>query len=61
MEDQKLVVGDTVELKSGGPSMTIQTIHVDGKTVQAVWFPNSQSTLHASWFQKETLKKVSLG
>jgi len=37
--------GDVVQLKSGGPSMTVETLTDDNSTI----------TVHCSWFEKSTL------
>ncbi len=45
--------GDLVQLKSGGPVMTVKEAK-DGKTA-AVWFPNSEE-IKTQIFVDETLK-----
>jgi uncharacterized protein YodC (DUF2158 family) len=37
MSDSKFKVGDVVELKSGGPRMTVQSVEEDG-TTRCLWF-----------------------
>lgn len=38
MSDQKFKVGDVVQLCSGGPKMTVESVNENG-TVSCVWFP----------------------
>jgi uncharacterized protein YodC (DUF2158 family) len=46
--------GDVVELKSGGPDMTIETVGHDGR-VACVWFDGNQEK--RALFQSTSLKK----
>jgi uncharacterized protein YodC (DUF2158 family) len=47
--------GDTVQLKSGGPVMTVE--QVDEKTgVRCQWFYGDK--MNRSWFKPETLTKT---
>ncbi|MBX5236290.1 DUF2158 domain-containing protein [Rhizobium sp. NLR4a] len=52
-------IGDTVELKSGGPKMTIKARQKDGDW-WCVWFNSSGNTyeLKSTDFHPETLKKA---
>ncbi len=45
-------VGDTVQLKSGGPFMTVGK--VDYTDIQCLWFDSSDH-LAAEWFRKDML------
>ena len=49
-------VGDVVELKSGGPYMTVKAVSND--SVTAVWFNNegAKYSLETSSFHPQTLK-----
>ena len=49
--------GDVVQLKSGGPSMTVETVTDDNGaiTVHCSWF--EKSTLHEKAFSEKLLKK----
>ncbi|OJX65817.1 DUF2158 domain-containing protein [Magnetospirillum sp. 64-120] len=46
-------VGDIVQLKSGGPEMTVVTVDQDGKGVWAAWFAGKKS--ERSHFPNEAL------
>ena len=48
-------LGDVVELKSGGPSMTFDEISAD--SVHCVWFIDNKR--EGSWFNAATLTKTS--
>lgn len=50
-------IGDVVELKSGGPEMTVSSI--DGKICTCIWFDNSNKMKDE--FEKDILKKVERG
>jgi uncharacterized protein YodC (DUF2158 family) len=55
-----LKVGDVVELKSGGPQMSVSNIG-SGEASEAAkcnWF-NEKKELKSSWFKKEILKLTS--
>lgn len=52
--NQEFSPGDVVQLKSGGPLMTVINI-ADGGAVWCMWFPSSEKTERAS-FQAATLK-----
>jgi uncharacterized protein YodC (DUF2158 family) len=49
--------GDTVQLKSGGPKMTIERIgsSADTNAVLCMWFDGAK--LQDQWFQPTSLKK----
>lgn len=50
-------VGDVVQLKSGGPLMTVQSISVPG-FVECVWFPIfAGSSLQKEVFLSSSLKR----
>ena len=49
-----LKVGDVVELKSGGPAMTVFSI--DDALVYAVWYDEDQ--YHTETFYAATLRKI---
>jgi uncharacterized protein YodC (DUF2158 family) len=46
--------GDVVQLKSGGPKMTVKTMHTDGD-VYCQWF--SGSKLQDGYFKPHSLQK----
>lgn len=50
--------GDTVQLRSGGPVMTVKEI--EEKYVRVIWFAtNTSESIVSETFMNETLKKVS--
>lgn len=55
-------VGDVVELKTGGPSMTVQSLGgtgtVQGKKLMCSWFDETKK-LQEGYFAPETLIKSS--
>lgn len=51
-----LQVGDVVQLKSGGPAMTIQQVHSD-RSVFCQWF-DKEGALKQGSFQPQQLQKV---
>ncbi|HKZ77026.1 MAG TPA: DUF2158 domain-containing protein [Pyrinomonadaceae bacterium] len=53
MEDFE--IGDVVELRSGGPKMTVHSLVSDGDVV-CQWFESNE--VHEENFPKEVLKKV---
>ena len=55
-----LKVGDQVVLKSGGPSMTVNTIQDDGK-VWCVWFNQVERTweIKGHSFNQDTLRSLN--
>ena len=50
MADEEIKAGDTVRLKSGGPSMTVEAIGHFG------WSDSSPLEARCSWFDKSDLK-----
>ncbi|MBX4884028.1 DUF2158 domain-containing protein [Rhizobium bangladeshense] len=55
----QFAIGDRVELKSGGPEMTVQT--ADSGKYYCVWFNRDGGSykLEGTSFIEQTLKKVS--
>jgi uncharacterized protein YodC (DUF2158 family) len=53
MEDFE--IGDVVQLRSGGPKMTVRSLISDGAVV-CQWFESNE--VHEENFPKESLKKV---
>ncbi|MBY5520541.1 YodC family protein [Rhizobium leguminosarum] len=55
----QFAIGDRVELKSGGPEMTVQSIEGAAKCY-CVWFNKEGATykLEGSLFIQQTLKKI---
>lgn len=52
----KFNVGDTVQLKSGGPAMTVEEVPPDGREKYAcIWFKGASK--ERGVFVEETLKK----
>lgn len=51
-----LVVGDTVQLKSGGPPMTVSSI-VSKTCIECVWF-NNDGDYDIAEFNTNTLVKI---
>jgi uncharacterized protein YodC (DUF2158 family) len=51
---ENFIIGDIVQLKSGGPKMTIEALST---TVFCQWF-NEKNELCDGHFQENTLKKV---
>jgi uncharacterized protein YodC (DUF2158 family) len=49
-------VGDVVQLKSGGPAMTVTSVNDDG-TFYCEWFPGVQSAPLAGSFPSDALLK----
>jgi uncharacterized protein YodC (DUF2158 family) len=49
---EELKVGDVVELKSGGPEMTVETIYDSG--VDCIWMDDN--TVRSANFKKQMLK-----
>ena len=54
----KFAIGDVVQLKSGGPLMTVGERNLTFDTVLAKWF--DESSLCESWFHYLTLTKVEV-
>lgn len=53
---ENLSIGDAVQLKSGGPIMTVESIDQEG--VNCVWFVDETSALLQRYFTLETVKKI---
>ncbi len=53
-----IVIGDVVQLKSGGPYMTVTEIDSDSDA-HCVWFINDEQQ-HQNYFNVAALKKVPL-
>lgn len=51
----KIEIGDTVQLKSGGPIMTVEAI-TDRGYIRCQWFDGSK--IDNSLFKPESLKKI---
>ncbi len=51
-------VGDIVQLKSGGPIMTVET--VDEESLNCVWFTDKHTEAFRGYFEQATLQKVDL-
>jgi uncharacterized protein YodC (DUF2158 family) len=49
--------GDLVVLKSGGPSMTVDTVHDDGVVI-CMWFSHHHSDTRTETFGAATVEKV---
>ena len=43
MEPEIFEIGDTVQLNSGGPNMTVTAIAPDGYGLEAIWFDGAQA------------------
>lgn len=56
-EEIKLVVGDVVQLNSGGPKMTV--VSDNGNFIKCQFF-DKQDLLYAKDFAKGTLKKIEV-
>jgi uncharacterized protein YodC (DUF2158 family) len=55
---EEIKPGDIVELKSGGPNMTVRKQGTSDQTlVQCDWFVGD-GEIKTHWFPKEALKKV---
>ncbi len=48
-------VGDKVQLKSGGPVMTVHSLHDDGR-IFCIWFSDKGNDPKSYSFQPETLQ-----
>ncbi|MFJ6328106.1 MULTISPECIES: YodC family protein [unclassified Rhizobium] len=55
-------IGERVTLKSGGPSMTVDTVKSDGD-LYCVWFNQSDRTweIKGHSFKQETLRSIDQG
>lgn len=58
MANEKLVleIGDVVQLKSGGPQMTVEGVSSDKSRVSCIWF--SDESVKKDGFQTQSLQKV---
>lgn len=52
----QIAEGDVVELRSGGPSMSVQAVEEDG-SVSTMWFDDN-GTLRTGTFPISTLRQV---
>lgn len=57
MKDGKLEIGDVVQLKSGGPKMTLNR-KSDDPLVLCVWFRNNHEDANSMWFSEDALELV---
>ncbi len=56
---QKLKIGDTVQLKSGGPTMTIYFIDKSGGSINCQWFAGDKlDKLENGYFSPDSLQLV---
>jgi uncharacterized protein YodC (DUF2158 family) len=55
---EKVNVGDTVQLKSGGPIMTAESVDEEG--MNCVWFVNLVTEPLRQYFLFQTVKKIDL-
>lgn len=53
----KFIIGDTVQLKSGGPNMTVEGVDEEGG-LNCVWFVNLTDLALRQYFESETVVKV---
>lgn len=56
MSTSQFQIGDIVRLKSGGPDMTVNTVHPDGE-YNCQWFAGKK--LESGYFKHEALEKVA--
>lgn len=56
MAQQAFVVGDVVQLKSGGPNMTVTT--VEGKEIFCEWFSGDSNEVKRYVFPPDALRKA---
>lgn len=47
--------GDLVKLKSGGPTLTVNSVSSDGTSVQAVWYSSAENTFKWTSFRSQAL------
>lgn len=52
------LVGDAVQLKSGGPVMTVESVDEEG--LNCVWFVDETTLPLQRYFTLETVKKVEV-
>lgn len=53
---QKFVIGDIVELKSGGPKMAVNNYNNDNQHYKCQWFAGKK--LEQGFFPEESLEKA---
>lgn len=58
MDQDEYTIGEVVQLKSGGPLLTVQRLDPENMYVQCVWF-DGDSKLQQGNFKSYTLKLVS--
>ena len=53
----KFNIGDVVELKSGGPAMTVDSVraHASGEKIRCIWWITDRSDYGADLFEPGTL------
>jgi len=57
--NQELKIGDVVQLKSGGPTMTIESIDKSGGFIHCQWFAGDKfDKLEAGYFSPDSLQLV---
>jgi uncharacterized protein YodC (DUF2158 family) len=59
MAEQQLKVGDVVQLKSGGPAMTVSSI-TPGGAVECMWF-DKKNERNFDTFPRDTLGPYEVG
>lgn len=59
MKKKEFSVGDIVQLKSGGPKMSVNGVSGDGESILCKWFTGSK--LSQGYFAPETLMKLQEG
>jgi len=64
MAEVKFAVGDVVQLKSGGPRMTVAEVHRDGPTCRCLWHGRNgellDSVLATTWLKPAPEKTVAV-
>ena len=56
--NQKFKIGDTVELKSGGPTMTVDSITEETGEIYCKWFAGEYDKVYHDYFQPGALQLV---
>jgi len=56
MEEKMFKSGDQVQLKSGGPIMTVEH-YASEKAVLCIWFEKGEGDKKSATFNEDTLKK----
>jgi len=55
--NKELKIGDVVQLKSGGPTMTIESIDKSGDSIHCQWFAGDKfDKLLAGYFSPDSLQ-----